>query len=199
MRVLLPVFILLFTAACQNDQSDRIHSLDFKALKVFPQPLVLQDIELISKTGDTVSLDDLAGDYSVVFFGFTHCPDICPTTLLDMQKINKKLQQNNVTPPRFVFISVDPERDTPQVLNDYIAYFNPDFKAYTADAKNLKQLAAQLGVAYQVEDHAPGDKTYQVDHTAAWFVLNNSAERVGIFTTPHDVDTISSDLQLLVQ
>lgn len=199
MRVLLPVFILLFTVACQNDQSDRIHSLDFKALKVFPQPLVLQDIELISKTGDTVSLDDLAGDYSVVFFGFTHCPDICPTTLLDMQKINKKLQQNNVTPPRFVFISVDPERDTPQVLNDYIAYFNPDFKAYTADAENLKQLAAQLGVAYQVEDHAPGDKTYQVDHTAAWFVLNNSAERVGIFTTPHDVDTISSDLQLLVQ
>lgn len=199
MRVLLPVFILLFTAACQNDQSDRIHSLDFKALKVFPQPLVLQDIELISKTGDTVSLDDLAGDYSVVFFGFTHCPDICPTTLLDMQKINKKLQQNNVTPPRFVFISVDPERDTPQVLNDYIAYFNPDFKAYTADTENLNQLAAQLGVAYQVEDHAPGDKTYQVDHTAAWFVLNNSAERVGVFTTPHDVDTISSDLQLLVQ
>ncbi|KAA3650827.1 MAG: SCO family protein [Proteobacteria bacterium] len=199
MRVLLSVFILLLLVACQNDNANRIHELEFQSLKVFPQPLALDGIELISKSGDTVTLDDLTGHYSVLFFGFTHCPDVCPTTLLDMQKINKKLEQANQPAPQFVFISVDPERDTPQALNDYIAYFNPDFKAYTADAENLKKLASQLGVAYQVEDHEPGDKTYQVDHTAAWFVLNQAAQRVGIFTTPHDVDIISADLQQLVQ
>lgn len=199
MRVLLPILLLLFTVACQNDNGDRIQELDFQSLKVFPQPLSLDGLELISKTGETVSINDLTGHYSVVFFGFTHCPDICPTTLLDMQKINKKLQQRNQPTPNFVFISVDPERDSPEVLKEYIAYFNPDFRAYTADADNLKKLASQLGVAYMVEDHEPDAENYQVDHTAAWFVLNQEAQRVGIFTTPHVVDTITADLQLLVQ
>ncbi len=199
MRIVFSLFIVLFLAACQSDQSTDIHNQDFKALKVFPQPLPLDGLELISKTGETVSVNDLAGNYSVVFFGFTHCPDICPTTLLDMQKINKKLEQNNQPTPNFVFISVDPERDSPDVLKEYIAYFNPDFKAYTADAENLKKLAATLGVAYRVEDHEPGAKNYQVDHTAAWFVLNKDAQRVGIFTTPHEIDTITADLQKLVQ
>jgi len=199
MRVLLPVFFLFFAVACQNDQSDRIQTLEFESLKVFPQPLALDGLELISKSGEIVSINDLAGNYSVLFFGFTHCPDICPTTLLDMQKINKKLEENNQPTPNFVFISVDPERDTAEALEQYIAYFNPDFKAYTADTENLKKLASQLGVAYMVEDHEPGDKVYQVDHTAAWFVLNQDAQRVGIFTTPHVVDTITADLQRLVQ
>lgn len=199
MRLFLPVFFLLFTVACQNDNGDRLQELEFESLKIFPQPLALENLELISKNGETVSIKDLAGQYSVLFFGFTHCPDICPTTLLDMQKINKKLEKNNQPTPNFVFISVDPERDTPEVLKEYIAYFNPDFKAYTADPENLKKLAATLGVAYQVEDHKPGDKAYQVDHTAAWFVLNKEAQRVGIFTTPHEVDVITADLQKLVQ
>lgn len=199
MRTLFMLSVITILTACQSDQTADIHNQEFQSMKVFPQPLALDGIELISQTGEQVNIHELAGDYSVLFFGFTHCPDICPTTLLDMQKINKKLQQNHVSPPQFVFISVDPKRDTPKVLKDYIGYFNPDFKAYTADAENLKKLASQLGVAYQVEEHQPGDKTYQVDHTAAWFVLNRDAERVAIFTTPHEVATISSDLQRLVQ
>ncbi|MCX7546041.1 SCO family protein [Marinicella gelatinilytica] len=197
MRIYLALCMFLILAACQSDDNENLANKDFQALKVFPQPLLLDDIQLISKTGNTVSIDDLTGQYSVVFFGFTHCPDICPTTLLDMQKINKKLQDSGHTPPQFVFISVDPERDKPNTLKDYIAYFNPDFKAYTADDDNLKKLASQLGVAYQVEDHEPGDMSYQVDHTAAWFVLNEDAQRVGIFTTPHEVETITADLELL--
>lgn len=198
MRLFFIVFIVMMLSACGPDQSNDIYNQDFQALKVFPQPLVLGDIELISQTGETVSIQDLAGHYSVVFFGFTHCPDICPTTLLDMQKINKKLQEAEKPAPNFVFISVDPERDTPTVLKNYIDYFNPDFKAYTADPENLKKLASRLGVAYQVEDHEPGDRTYQVDHTAAWFVLDDQAQRVGIFTTPHEVETITADLQQLL-
>lgn len=198
MRLFFIVFIVMMLSACGPDQSNDIHNQDFQALKVFPQPLVLGDIELISQTGETVSIQDLAGHYSVVFFGFTHCPDICPTTLLDMQKINKKLQEAEKPAPNFVFISVDPERDTPTVLKNYIDYFNPDFKAYTADPENLNKLASRLGVAYQVEDHEPGDRTYQVDHTAAWFVLDDQAQRVGIFTTPHEVETITADLQQLL-
>ena len=198
MRLFFIVFIVMMLSACGPDQSNDIYNQDFQALKVFPQPLVLGDIELISQTGETVSIQDLAGHYSVVFFGFTHCPDICPTTLLDMQKINKKLQEAEKPAPNFVFISVDPERDTPTVLKNYIDYFNPDFKAYTADPENLNKLASRLGVAYQVEDHEPGDKTYQVDHTAAWFVLDDQAQRVGIFTTPHEVETITADLQQLL-
>ncbi len=199
MRTLLLMSLSFLLISCQSEQTDTLQEKTFQALKVFPQPLGIESVNMINKNGEETVFQSLKGNYSVVFFGFTNCPDICPTTLLDMQKINKKLTATGHIPPQFVFISVDPERDTAENLKQYIGYFNPEFKALTATPENLQKLAAQLGVAFMVEKHEPGAQVYNVDHTAAWFVLNESADRIGIFTTPHEVDVITADLIELME
>lgn len=199
MRTLLLMILSFLLISCQSEQTDALQDKTFQTLKVFPQPLVIEPVDMINKKGEKTNIHALKGNYSVIFFGFTNCPDICPTTLLDMQKINKKLISAGHPSPQFVFISVDPERDTAATLEQYIGYFNPDFKALTAEPENLQKLAAQLGVAFRVEPHEAGIQVYNVDHTAAWFVLNEDANRIGIFTTPHEVDVITADLIKLME
>lgn len=199
MRTLLLTSLCFLLVSCQSEQNDGLQDKTFQALKVFPQPLVIESVNMVNKNAADTNFQSLRGNYSLVFFGFTNCPDICPTTLLDMQKINNKLLAVGKPAPQFVFISVDPERDTPETLKQYIGYFNPDFKALTATPENLQKLAAQLGVAFRVEPHEAGAQVYNVDHTAAWFVLNENADRIGIFTTPHEVDVIAADLIELME
>lgn len=196
------IFSLLMTAfisGCHESNKNNIHQLPFQALKLFPQGKSFSGFELITHKNEQWKVKDFQGQYSILFFGFSNCPDICPTTLLDMQKIDRNLSEQNLTSPRFVFISVDPDRDTPEVLNNYINFFNPEFYALTADAPNILSLASQLGVAYQVEEHEKGDLVYDVDHASALFLLDKKGERIGVFTAPHDVETIAHDLSLLME
>lgn len=168
-------------------------------MKVFPEPKSFSGFSLTNQLGEPWPAEAFAGEYSVVFFGFTNCPDICPTTLLDMQKIDKQLKAKKLKSPRFVFISVDPDRDTPAILNEYINFFNPEFYALTGDAANILSIASQLGVAYKVADHQAGDLIYDVDHASSLFLLNPQGQRIGIFTAPLDIDLITLDLISLME
>ena len=85
------------------------------------------------------------------------------------------------------------------MLNEYINFFNPEFYALTGDAPNILSLASQLGVAYKVADHQPGDLIYDVDHASALFILNPEGERIGLFTAPHDIELITQDLATLIE
>jgi len=152
--------VSLALIACDNTPSSSTSEKKYQSLKLFPQGKSFSGFQLTSHLGKTWDSEAFKGAYSVVFFGFANCPDICPTTLLDMKKIDKKLQDQNLSSPRFIFISVDPDRDTPEVLNEYINFFNPKFYALTGDAPNILSLASQLGVAYKVADHQPGDLIY---------------------------------------
>lgn len=172
---------------------------DYRQLKLFPQGKAFSGFQLTGHHGENWDKEAFKGSYSVLFFGFANCPDICPTTLLDMQKVDKKLQAEGVDSPRFIFVSVDPDRDSPEVLKEYIEFFNPDFHALTGDAANILSLTTQLGVAYKVADHQAGDLIYDVDHTAAWFVINPAGERIGLFTAPHDIELITQDLIKLLE
>lgn len=172
---------------------------EYQALKLFPQGKSFSGFTLTSHHGQPWQADSFKGTYSVVFFGFANCPDICPTTLLDMQKIDHQLKQQNLPSPRFIFISVDPDRDTPENLKEYIGFFNPEFYALTGDAANILSIATQLGVAYNVAEHEPGDLVYDVDHASALYVLNPAGERIGLFTAPHDVQLITQDLMALME
>ncbi|MCX7554436.1 SCO family protein [Marinicella sp. S1101] len=197
------LMLLLITggllSGCQQNDAGSIHELPFKALKLFPQGKSFSGFELVSHKNQPWQAEDFKGDFSVLFFGFANCPDICPTTLLDMQKIDKSLTEQNIESPRFVFISVDPDRDTPELLNDYINFFNPEFYALTGDAPNILSIASQIGVAYKVAEHQPGDLIYDVDHASALFILDEKGERIGIFTAPHDINEITHDLALLME
>jgi len=185
--------------ACNNAPSNATDKKVFKSLKLFPQGKSFSGFQLTSHLGETWDKESFKGTYSVVFFGFSNCPDICPTTLLDMQRIDKKLTTQNKTSPRFIFVSVDPDRDTPEVLNEYINFFNPEFHALTGDAPNILSITSQLGVAYKVAEHQPNDLIYDVDHASALFIINPDGERIGLFTTPHDIELITQDLATLME
>lgn len=189
----------LFVVACGNEGNQQSKNQELLSLKLFPQGKSFSGIELITDEGKKWRAENFKGNHSVLFFGYSNCPDICPTTLLDMQKITKALETANAQKPDVFFISVDPDRDTPKVLHEYINYFNPEFTALTGDEANILSIASQLGVAYRVADHEKDQLVYDVDHASALFVLNPEGERIGIFPAPHDVEKITADLQTLME
>jgi len=166
------------------------------SLLVLPEPRVIADFRLIDEQQQTFSLDDFKGHWSVLFFGFTHCPDICPNTLYQLKQARQEMLEAGKpsNPPDFYLVSVDPERDTPQKLNEYLAYFDPTFRGLTGDAAQLKALTFQLGVMYHIEDHGADDTEYTVDHSASLLLLNPAGKLHGVFPTPHNVETIVADL-----
>lgn len=166
-------------------------------LMVLPEPRVIADFALVDDQNQPFSLDRLRGHWSLLFFGFTHCPDICPTTLYDLQLVSEKLDQAGGAAAdnlQVLFFSVDPERDTPEQLQRYVDYFDPDFTGVTGPLAQLAPLTMQLGIAYRIEDHAPGASQYDVDHSASVLLMDPQGRLHGVFPAPHDVDKMASDL-----
>jgi protein SCO1/2 len=147
----------------------------------------------------------LRGRWSLVFFGFTHCPDVCPSALYDLDLASRQLAEANAaagdgTGPahQVVFVSVDPERDTPERIAQYVAYFNPGFIGVTGAHEQLAALTAQLGIAYQVEEHAAGSERYDVVHSASVVLIDPRGHLRGAFPPPLDALAIARDLALLM-
>src|SRR5215467_8904873 len=129
------------------------------------------------------------GAPTLVFFGFTHCPDVCPTTLLKLAQVRR---HTAIAGLRVLFISVDPQRDTPPQLGQYVHAFDPQFQGLTGDPATIKRLAANFGVAMSRVELPGGD--YTMDHSAVVFVLDDAARIVAIFTPPFDVAALGADL-----
>jgi protein SCO1/2 len=167
------------------------------ALIVLPEPRAIADFALIDQNEQPFSLENLRGKWSLLFFGFTHCPDICPSTLFDLQTIHNRLEQDlgsDAESHQVLFISVDPERDTPEKLKQYVQYFHADFIAVTGPDKQLAPLTRQLGIAYRVEAHEKGNPNYGVDHSASILVINPEGLLYGVFPAPHDAEKLATDL-----
>lgn len=167
-----------------------------QALIVLPEAKLVADFELYDEQARKFSLADFAGNWSVLFFGFTSCPDICPNTLYQLQQVRgqlaAELEEDQL--PQIYLVSVDPDRDSPQKLAEYLAFFDPSFKGLSGDDRQLRALTMQLGIAYHVADHGESDQDYAVDHSAGLVLLNPKAEMFGIFPAPHEAETISHDL-----
>ncbi len=164
---------------------------------VLPEPRAIADFALIDQNEQPFSLEHLRGKWSLLFFGFTHCPDICPSTLFDLQTIHNRLEQDlgsDAESHQVLFISVDPERDTPEKLKQYVQYFHADFIAVTGPDKQLAPLTRQLGIAYRVEAHEKGNPNYGVDHSASILVINPEGLLYGVFPAPHDAEKLATDL-----
>ena len=155
-----------------------------------PQPRPIRDLALIDHTGRPFTNAQLAGQPSLVFFGFTNCPDICPTTLALLSQVRKAAA---VPTLRVLFISVDPDRDTPTALAQYVRAFDPQITGLTGDAAALDTVAAQFGVA-RARVALPGGG-YTVDHSAAVFLLDARGRMVALFTPPFDRARLVADVQ----
>lgn len=186
--------LILATSACQQPAE-----VTYQNLKLFPKGKAFSGFQLTNQDGQTFDESFFKGKTTVVFFGFTNCPDICPNTLTELKKVDKTLTDLGKEKPQTLFVSVDPDRDQAENLKSYIEYFNPEFSAATGDAANILSLASQLGVAYHVEDHEADQLVYDVDHSSALFLINDQAERIGIFPAPHQAKTLAQDLTLYME
>jgi protein SCO1/2 len=155
----------------------------------------LRDFSLLDHHGQPFGPAQLRGHWSLMLFGYTSCPDFCPTTLITLAALQKRLR-SGAAPlrPQVIFLSVDAKRDTPAVLANYVPAFDPEFIGLTAPSQAaLEAAAAGLGVAVSITP-AP-DGTYAVDHSAAIFVVNPEGRLAAILTGPFTVDALQSDLQ----
>lgn len=164
-----------------------------------PQPVPLPEFELTASDGGRFDRNALRGRTSLLFFGFTHCPDICPATLSQLALARAQLadELDTASLPDIVLISVDPFRDTPETLTAYVSRFGPGVRGATGDLDELKKLAKAGGIYFSVSPEENG--SYGVDHSAAVLVINKNAELHAVFGAPHSVDHFVADLPLLIE
>jgi protein SCO1/2 len=164
-----------------------------------PAPLPLPDFQLLDQDGVPLTRNSLLKRQTLVFFGFTHCPDICPATLQQLALARAALKgrlPDGSNLPDILLISVDPNRDKPETLKAYTGYFGPGAYGATGERENLTALTSALGIFYETGDTTEAD--YEVSHSAAVLFVNEQAELQAIFGAPHDVDSFVSDLLILM-
>lgn len=159
-------------------------------------PRPIEPFTLSAPDGSSFGNADLAGHWTVVFAGFTFCPDVCPTTLTELKAVNARLGEA-AKDVRFLFLSVDPERDTPEKIGKYVHFFDPRFQGATGDSAALDRLAANLGFVYnKVKGAAPG--SYTIDHSTALILIDPQGRVAGYLTPPFKPEAIAEDLKTLV-
>jgi protein SCO1/2 len=163
---------------------------------VLSPPRTITGFSLVDQSGQPFTPERLRGKWTFVFFGYTHCPDVCPTTLSALARVDELLraqpgEHENV---QTVFVSVDPQRDTPQTLAQYVAYFNRGFTGVTGTQEQIDRLARDLGIVHlRTQEDASGG--YLIDHTASVLLINPDGKLRALFGVPHDPKLIAADFE----
>ena len=196
--VLLAVLTLLLGYYAGNQFSRQ--RLDPGSITLLPESRSLPEFSMVDYNGEPFTRDSLKGKWHLVFFGYTYCPDICPTTLTRYTQVANRLQEapEVLADTRVLFVSVDPDRDVPARLREYVQFFNPEFLGATGSAEEITRLAKAFALFYQV--HEPdANGNYLVDHSAAVAIVNPDAELVGYFNAVMDPEVIATDFRRLVE
>ena len=161
-----------------------------------PVPKPLQAFELADQYGQPFNLERMKGKWNFVFFGYTFCPDICPTTLSTLTGVNKQLQDDvqGLSDIQVVFVSVDPQRDTPDVIEAYLKYFSEKFLGVTGSREGIDALVAQFGGAYIKEAETSAGQ-YLVSHTSSIFLVDPQGRLLAAFSPPHNAVTIAEQFR----
>ena len=166
--------------------------LTLRAGTALPEPRPLPRFALVDQAGRTFDRARFEGRWSLLFTGFTHCPDVCPTTLARMAELRRLVGRDDL---QFVFVSVDPERDTPEAVGRYLAHFDPALVGATGARAEMERFTASLGLAH-VRNPGTGDD-YTVDHSTAFVLIDPKARLAGYFSAPHERDALVADLKSL--
>lgn len=169
---------------------------------VLPEPRPLNEFELTDHHGNPFSPANVRDQWTLMFFGFTHCPDVCPTALYELQQVKSQLSEDDgsrqVT-PQVVFVSVDPERDTPEKMAQYLSHFDDEFLGVTGTHEQLLPLTRKIGIAYRIEEHEPGAPYYSVDHSSGIMLVNPDGQLHAVLPTPHLAEQMASELQRVLE
>lgn len=153
----------------------------------FPATRLVPEFELADHQGAVFDVESLRGKWSFLFFGYTHCPDICPTTLHSMAQIIDRLGED-AQKTQFVFISVDPERDTVERLAEYLPFFHPDIVGLTGTPAQVEQFAKAMWVPYMRVENPESPADYAMDHSASVLLIDPHARYHAIISPPYTVD-----------
>ena len=157
---------------------------------VLDKPRIFSDFELLDHRGEIFDIARLQGTWTILFFGFTHCPDICPTTMAVLNDTYSKLKDAEKQRLQVVMISLDPERDTVTKLAEYVPYFNAEFIGVTGNKHLIRRLTAEINIAYNRVPLGEGD--YTVDHSTQLVLINPKGHYHGFFRAPHNETTLRS-------
>ncbi len=186
--ILFPLFLLL--AACGEQKLPS----PFKASNVSAQ-YAQADFRLDDATGQPVSLADFRGKVVVLFFGYTHCPQVCPTTLADLAQVMRLLGKD-ADRVQVLFVTLDPERDTRELLAKYPPAFYPTFKGLSGDSVATAQAAQAFGVIYQKQPNKSG--SYDLDHSAGTYLIAPGGSPVLLAPYGQPAELLAQDIRLLL-
>ncbi len=177
------------------DTNNTIASSDGKS--VIEPPQKIPEFTLTAQDGEPLSLSNLNGRYVLLSFGYTHCPDVCPATLLEFRQIHRQLGDLSEQ-VEFMFISVDPARDTPELLNRYMARYDPSFIGLSGDEDVLQSIAPDFGLFWDIRDDTSTRAGYIVDHTASRYLLDPEGQLIRIYSFTADPLVIEADIRDLL-
>jgi protein SCO1/2 len=180
----------------------RSHLPQTQAVRLFDPPRTLPAFSLRQSDGTPLIPGELKGHWTLVFLGFTHCPDVCPTTLAQMSVAQKAWEAiPESTRPRVLFVSVDPERDSPDKTGEYAHGFHKDTLAATADVPALENFAKSLSMVFAKVPAPPGAPAnqYSMDHSASMAVLDPQGRMAGLVRPPFDSNAIARDMAALTE
>ncbi|AQT06812.1 protein SCO1/2 [Pseudomonas protegens] len=165
---------------------------------LLPQSRTLPAVKMVDQDGQPVVIDELKGKWSLLFFGYTFCPDICPTTLAQLRQIKSELPKDAVDKLQVVLVSVDPNRDTPQQLKQYLGYFDKDFKGLTASSvEDLQKLANAVSIPFIPADTSKPN--YTVDHSGNLAVIGPDGTQRGFIRAPLNNQKLVAQLPVMLQ
>ena len=165
--------------------------------KALAQPMELVAFNLVDHTGKPFQYKDLKEEWSLIFFGYSKCPDVCPTTVFKLTEIYRILNEDKAIEqqPQVIFISIDPGRDKPEILKEYLASFNPEFIGVTGTLDEIKKLTAKLSVYFQKIGDDDENYLYEMNHTAGLFLTNPDGKLVASFKPTATPKELSLDVK----
>ncbi len=161
-----------------------------------PEPRLIKPFALVDQNNGSFTQQALRGKWSFVFFGYTYCPDICPTTLATLTAVLNEVHPDPAAPSdlQVIFVSLDPQRDSPEVIANYMEYFGGGFLGVTGTEKEINGLVGQFGAGYIMEPAViPGE--YLISHTSSVFLVDPQMRLLAGFSPPHDPATIADQFQ----
>ncbi len=194
--------LFLFLIRAERDEQLALREL---GTSIFPAAQQIQPFSLQTQTGEEFTPAELQGQWSLVFFGFTHCPDVCPLSMMELDQFYTRLQQDSALPlPQVIMVTVDPQRDTPAQLGNYVTQYNPEFTGLTGELSEVENLAKQLYVVVSdgAEEQSSSDDSHAghvmetmasdqevpqgtFNHSGHISVINPAGELYAVMRLPH--------------
>ena len=166
---------------------------------VVDDPRPLPEFSLVDGEGNAFQSGDFKGHWSFVYFGYTYCPDVCPMSLVEMAKVKRSLESDRqIDNDRYYLVSVDPGRDTPQRIGEYVRYFDPSFRGLTGESEEIDKFVAAAGAIYELPETIEDDN-YLVGHSSFITLLNPDGNVHAFFTTDLDGDKLAADFRRILE